>query len=225
MMTLRFGVACAAALMCAQSGLAQTRVMQFDMNNLAFQARNGQGAPAAFGGLSHTGSIVFSEQLPTSELVSVLMRAGAGPFVPQPGTPWALSTSTLTITLNNGVVTGGSMNLEIDGGPSLGGDSYSASINPGGTVNTFVGGGFTIEGLASDGLFSDTSFGPVGVADFVSAQTGAPFLNGSFLAFRIQPNANGAGYADIDAFVSNIPAPGSLALLGVGMIFGARRRR
>lgn len=222
---LRASAAAAAVILCGQAVVAQERTAQFDVNNLTFQARNSLGAPGAFGGLSHTGSLVFTDVLPTTELVAVLMRVDNGPFIAQPGSPWALSDAAMTINLNNGMVTGGSLSIDIGGGPGGGGDRYSATINPGGMVSPFVGGGFVIEGLTSAGAFSDASFGPVGVADFFAAQGTPPFLNGSFLAFRIQPDPNGGGFADLDAFVSNIPAPGSLVLLGIGLVIGARRRR
>jgi MYXO-CTERM domain-containing protein len=225
MTILRSGAATAAVVLFAHAGLAQERTAQFDVNNLSFQSRNGAGAPAAFGGVSHTGSLVFTDVLPTTELVAVLMRTGAGPFLAQPGGPWALSDASLTINLNNGMVTGGNLLIDIGGGPGGGGDRYSATLGAAGVVSPFVGGGFMVEGLSANGQFSDSSFGSVNVADFVASQGTPPFLTGWFLGFRIQPDAQGAGFADLDAFVTNVPAPGSFALLGVGMIFAARRRR
>lgn len=212
------------ALVFSQAGLAQVRTLQFDLNNLAFQAQNSAGAPAPFGGLTHTGSLVFSDALPTSELVGILIRTGAGPFVSQPGSPWNLTDASVTINLSNGSVTGGNFSLDINGGPGSGGDRYTAAIGAAGNVSTFVGGGFQVEGLTSSGAFSDGTFGSINISDFFGAQGGS-FLTGSFLAFRIVPDGNGAGFADVDAFVSNVPAPGSVAVLGATMLFATRRRR
>jgi hypothetical protein len=213
-----------AALLFAQAGVAQTRMIQFDVNNLAFQAQNAAGAPVPFGGVSHTGALVLSETLPTTQLVAISIRDGVGPFVEQGGAPWNLTDVSMTINLVNGMVTGGSFLLDINGGPAAG-DRYSAAIGAGGAVSPFVGGGFKIEGLTQNGLFSDAAFGPINIADFFAAQGTPPFLTGSFLNFKIQPTAGGSGFADVDAFVSNIPTPGSIACMAMGLVIARRRRR
>jgi hypothetical protein len=125
----------------------------------------------------------------------------------------------LNVNLLNGNVTGGNFLVDINGGPSAGGDRYSASVGTGGSVTTFVGGGFKLEGLTLTGSFSDASWGTVPIADFTGSA-----LQGSFLTFRIQPNANGAGFADTDAWVT-APSPGSLACCVAGAFVAARRRR
>jgi uncharacterized protein (TIGR03382 family) len=211
-------LALAGVAMAAAPAAAQVRMLQMDINGLAFQARNSAGAPAPFGGLSHTGSLVLQNQDPTSLLADIAIQTGgSGPFVPQPfsGT---LGTTLVTINLNNGNVTGGSMMVHV------GSDMYSTNINPVGNVATYVGGGFQIEGLTSGGMFSGPSFATVPIADFFANQGGGG-LPGAFLNFRIQPNTSGAGFADLDLFVSNIPAPGAMALLGLGGLAASRRRR
>ena len=220
--SLKGAAALTAVFLCAQAGLAQSRVLQFDLNNLGFQAYNVLGAPAPFGGLTHTGALDLFDSLPTTQLLAVLISTGGGPFQNQPGAPWNLTDCVLNINLSNGNVTGGSFSVDINGGPGGGGDRYSASIGAAGSVSTYVGGGFKIEGLTLAGSFSDASFGPVNVSDFFS---GSPNLQGSFLTFRIQPDANGAGFADTDAFVSNVPAPGSMACLAAAVFVACRRRR
>jgi hypothetical protein len=218
------GVATAALFVSAGQG--QVRTMQFDLNNLAFQAMNQAGAPAPFGGTTHSGSLVLQDQLPTTQLVGVLMSTAGGPFMLQPGNPWNLTDSSLQINLNGGNVTGGSLLVDVNGGPTGGGDRYSATLAAAGHVANYVGGGFMVEGLTVNGAFSDATFGTVNVADFFAAQWTPPLLQGSFLTFRIQPNGSGAGFADTDVFVTNIPTPaGSIACLIAGAIIAVRRRR
>jgi len=220
------GAATASAIaLFAQAGWAQSRILQFDVNNFKYQTLNSAGAPSAFGGTTHTGSLVLTDLLPTTELLAIAIATGGGGFIPQPGSPWNLTDASLTVNLNSGNVTGGSFLIDINGGPAGGGDRYSATVGAVGNVSTYVGGGFKVEGLTLAGSFSDASFGPINVADFFAAQ-GGNLLQGSFLAFKITPDANGAGYADVDAFVSNVPAPGSLACLaGAGLLAARRRRR
>jgi hypothetical protein len=214
-------ISVAVVSICAQAGLAQ-RTLQFDVNNLAFQAENSGGVAVPFGGVTHTGSLNLSDSLPTSQLLGIGISTAGGPFVDQPGAPWNLTDFVLNITLNNGNVTGGQFSIDVNGGPSAGGDRYSATVGSGGAVTPFVGGGFKVEGLTMAGHFSDSSFGPVDVSDFFAA----PSLGGSFLTFRIQPNSTGGGYADTDAFVTPVPQPaGSLALVAAGMMVARRRRR
>jgi MYXO-CTERM domain-containing protein len=198
------------------------RTMQFDVNGLDFQARNSAGAPAPFGGVTHTGSFVLNDVIPPSLLVDLAIRAAPGaPFLAQPSQN--MTDFTMVINLSSGNVTGGTLSIDINGGPSGGGDRYSASLSAAGGVEPFVGGGFMIEGLSTTGMFSDALFGPIDIADFVEAEGGAG-LNGSFLAFRINPDATGAGNADIDAFVT-APTPGAAVCLGLGGLVALRRRR
>jgi hypothetical protein len=210
----------------AQTGLAQ-RTLQWDINNLSFQARDANGLPIPFGGLTHTGQVTLVDTLPMTELVEIGIRSAPGqPFAPQGGAPWNLTDVSMTVNLNAGMVTGGTFSIDINGGPVGGGDRYTATIGSAGTITPFVGGGFKIEGLTSNGNFSDAAFGTVNVADFFAAQTSPPGLMGSFLGFRINPNSSGAGTADVDAFVSPVPSPGTMACLGAaGLLFAPRRRK
>lgn len=203
----------------ATSAVAQQRMLQMDINSLGFQARDGAGAASAFGGLTHTGSLVLQDDLPTSILNDIAIQTG-GPgnaFLPQTMTS-TLGDVMVIINLSNGNVTGGSMMIH------AGSDMYSTTISAAGSVSTFVGGGFKIDALTSGGMFSGPTFAGVGIADFFAAQGGGG-LPGSFLNFRIIPDPAGAGHSDIDLFVSNIPSPGSVALLGMGAVVAVRRRR
>jgi hypothetical protein len=214
--------AAAVAGLAASTVSAQVRDMQFDVNSVVFQAyagSNGTGGAVPFGGLTHTGSLVLSDQAGLSVLNDIAIRTGgpSNPFLPQ-SFSGSLTDASVVINLTNGNVTGGTLMLQVGG---AGGDTYSTLIGAAGNVSTYVGGGFKIEGLTHNGTVTDANFAGVAIADFF-AQSGN--LNGSFLNFRIQPDAQGAGNADIDVFVT-VPAPGSLALLGLGSAAALRRRR
>jgi hypothetical protein len=218
MKSLYAAAAMAGLAVAASSASAQERMLQMDINVLNFQARDAGGQPAPFGGLTHTGSLVLSEAA-GSVLNDIAIQTGGpgNPFMPQ-SFSGSLGDTAITINLSNGMVTGGSMMVHV------GTDMYSATIAPGGSVTTFVGGGFKIDSLTSAGMFSGGTFAGVNIADFFTAQNPGG-LPGSFLNFRIIPDPQGAGNSDIDIFVSNIPSPGSLALLGLGGLVAARRQR
>lgn len=207
-----------------QAGLAQ-RVMQLDLNNLGYMSLNAAGGQAPFGGVTHTGSFWMMDTLPITQLVGVgLANSPGGPFTNQAG-PWNLTDAEIRVDLVNGQVTGGNISVDINGGPGGGGDRYTATIAATGHVSTFVGGGFLLEALSVDGAFSDAAWGPVAIADFFASQGTSPFLQGSFLTFRIQPDANGAGFADTDIWVSAVPTPGTLACGFLAAAVMCRRRR
>ncbi|MFN0131968.1 MAG: hypothetical protein ACKVW3_05490 [Phycisphaerales bacterium] len=221
-----FNLAVAAAVGgLALPALAQPRVAQLDVNNLKFQARDGTGAPVPFGGVSHTGSLTMTDDVGITEMLSVSMQTGGGPFIPDPLFVGILTLASVRIDLLAGAVVGGQMSFDVNGGPAGGGDRYSANIGPGGSVNTYIGGGFTVEALSTVGMFSDANFAGVLVPDFVAGQGNPPFLQGSFLGFRVIPDGSGGGYSEMDIFVSSVPTPGSLALLGMSGLLAARRRR
>ena len=215
-----FGLTGTLTLALASQAYAQ-RSFQFDLNNFAYLSLNAAGGQVPFGGTTHTGSLALSDALPITQLVSVGVSGGPGqPYTTQPGAPWVLTDAALNINLVNGNVTGGNFLVDINGGPGAGGDRYTANIGVGGAVTTFVGGGFKVEGLTVSGHFSDATWGTVAIPDF----SGSALL-GSFLGFRIVPNANGAGFCDVDAFVNAVPTPGSIACMLAGGLFIARRRR
>jgi hypothetical protein len=214
------GMAGTLALVMASQANAQ-RGFQFDLNNFGFLSLNQAGGQIPFGGTTHTGSLAMSDALPITQLVAVGISGGPGQaYAVQPGAPWVLTDAALNINLVNGNVTGGNFQVDINGGPGAGGDRYSATIGAGGSVTTFIGGGFKVEGLTTTGQFSDAAWGGVAIADFSGNA-----LTGSFLSFRIQPNAQGAGFCDADAWVTAIPSPGSLACVLAGGLIVARRRR
>ncbi|MBX3377721.1 MAG: hypothetical protein KF678_12045 [Phycisphaeraceae bacterium] len=217
-------IAATALTVFVSAGHAQQRTLQFDVNNLAFQAFNAGGQASAFGGLTHTGRLDFFEDSILSELLSVSIRVGANPFQVQPSYSGTLTDFAMTINLVNGAVTGGNLSFDVNGGPGIGGDRYSASFSAAGVVSNYIGGGFKVEGLSFAGTFSDGDFAGVPIADFFAAQGGA-FLPGDFIAFKIQPNASGAGFADTDIFVTNVPTPGAVLCAGLGGLLCLSRRR
>jgi hypothetical protein len=207
--------------LCAQT-LAEP-VLQFDVNSIGVQITNSGGANSAFGGLSHNGAVNFSIR-PSTILLEVAVRSSPnGPFVNQ-AFSGTISNFTGSVNLSNGIVTGGSIALAVNGNT----DSYTAQIVPNvGRVKTYVGGGFIVQGLTFQGAFTDASFGNVNVAPWFAANGG---LLGSFLQFNFNPDATGAGFSDMDIFVDAVPLPaaawaGLCTLAGLATVQWARRRR
>lgn len=217
-MIVRYVTAAAAlAAVCGMAPAQQT--LQFDVNNAYFQARDAAGADAAFGGTSHTGSLVFDFSAPFTKLKSVAIRSAPdSAFENQLSYFGTLTDFDMVIELVAGAVTGGSIRLAVDTG-----DVYEAEIVHGiGSVKGTAIGGFTVDPLTQDGAFSDADFAGVDVGAWF-AQNGS--LLGYELAFKIQPTGAGNGYADADIFVV-VPSPGSLACLGLaGLVVASRRRR
>jgi hypothetical protein len=213
------------AAITAVLGLAATVVadptLQIDVNAIKIQIRDGQGQNSAFGGLSHTGSINFSLD-PATVLAGIGIRTTPnGPFS-NANFSGTISNFTGVINLNNGQVTGGNLGVFVNAGT----DSYTCSIVPGiGAVSTYVGGGFKVEGLTFQGLFSDNTFGNVDVTPWAGGN-----LPGSFLEFNFDPNASGGGFSDMDIFVDVVPLPpaawaGLGTLAGVMAVGYVRRRK
>ncbi len=214
------GIAGAAVLAAATAASADV-TLQMDINGFEVQCKDALGNDSAFGGLGHTGSIDFSTGL-FAQLKSVAIKTGAGPFVDQ-GFSGTLINFDGEITMVGGQVTGGNLVVAVDSG-----DTYTCDIVANvGSVSTYVGGGFKVEGLTFDGLFSDGLFGNVNVADFFAAQGFG--LDGSLLQFNFNPDANGGAFADMDLFVV-VPLPpagwaGLATLAGVMGLGYVRRRR
>ncbi len=207
----------------ASSSLALT-TLQFDINSLAAQSKDSGGANAAFGGVTHTGSIDLSLG-GTSALNSVSI-VGGGSYA-SAANGWVLSAFSGSILLSGGAVTGGSISFTAtNGGES---DTYSATIVSGsGSVVTQAGQGFSIDGLTFAGTFVDGLangfFAGFDITQFLPFSGG---LTGSFINFAFNPDAGGADSdADLDVFVV-IPLPTSAGLATVGLagLAGIRRRR
>jgi hypothetical protein len=193
--------------------------LQFDINAIQVQAMDKGGLPSAFGGLTHNGSLSFS--LGQGYMAGVFIGDMASSMVNQnfAGTLTGVSGQ---IDLSAGQITGGSILITINGGA----DSYSAQILAAGQVSTFIGGGYTIDGLTASGVFSDALFGNVDVAAFF----GQPLI-GSFLQFNFNPGKTGNAAADLDMFVQIVPLPPAagaglvMLLVLVGVRSASRRVR
>lgn len=204
-------IAAFAGLAVAAGHASAASLLQLDVNTLTAQAQDAAGGNSAFGGTNHTGSVAFSANA-NSTLVDLFIDGQA-----QNIAAGQLSTFTGVINLVNGAVTGGSLNVTLANA-----DTFNADIVPGiGQVNQAVGfGGFFIDGLLANATFSGASYAGADVSDFFNAQP----LTGSFVSFQFNPNANGrSNMTDIDIWV--VPAPASMALLGLGGLVAARRRR
>jgi hypothetical protein len=202
-----------AAALAGASVASAAQQLQIDLNALGFQAQNSAGAASSFGGLAHTGSV----QLTAVPLISVL--AGVSIDGVNQNFVGTLTNMSASILLTNGNVTGGTLFVEVNGT-----DTYTAQIATAGYVETYIGGGYTIQGLTFNGAFNSNVFGNVNVTPW---NTGGLF--GSFLQFNFNPNAAGAGFADMDVFVNVIPLPpaayAGLTGLGVVLMVGLVRRR
>lgn len=221
------GMAVALSAAVCTAGVAQAELtLQLDINAIGIQVKDGSGNPTAFGGLTHTGSIELSYDPSFTILNEVAIQAGSGPFVDQ-NFSGTLSDISGSIELNNGVVVGGSLTVEVNAG----GDWYMAEVRPNsGMVQTATTpGGFKIDALTFKGEFSDDMFGNVDVEPWFLAQGQGLALEGSLLKFNFQPDQNGVGFGDLDAFVVVPLPPAGLAglsvLAAVGGVSVVRRRR
>lgn len=200
----------------ASTALAE-KILQIDTNDMAFQSLNDAGDAAPFDGESHTGAVSITK-IDASEANAVLIKDSPfGPFVPQGDFVGILGDITFDITLDSGLVTGGSFSIELTSG-----DTYAGTIGASGHVDATQT-GFTIDGLTLAGAFSGDDFGGVDVTEWFDAQGIGTNLEGSFLAFKINPDDTGAAIADIDSFVI-VPAPAAGVVLLAGLV-GMRRRR
>lgn len=216
--------AAVATVLAAGTVASAEMVLHLDINNIRTQATGPGGVNGAFGGLSHTGAVNFSFEAGITQLAGMDIQTDNGAPVNQNVTG-TLANFTGTINLNNGMVTGGSLTA------TAGSDAYTAQITPNvGAVSTFVGGGYKIEGLTFNGMFSGGTFAGVDVSPWFNSQTLGGLL-GSFLQFNFSPNNDGFAYSDLDLFVNTqvVPLPpagwAGLATLGCVMVGGYIRRR
>jgi hypothetical protein len=216
--------AAVATVLAASAAANAAMTLQFDVNGIQVQAQNAGGQNSAFGGLTHTGSVNFSFAPNITRLVDIAISNNNSAFQSQ-GFSGSLVNFTGQITMTNGQVTGGNLTIQINGN-----DAYSAQVVSNvGAVSTYVGGGYKIEGLTFNGLFTDPLFGNVDVSPWFNQQLAG--LMGSFLQFNFSPNAAGFSYADMDIFVNAevVPLPPAawtgLATISGLMTLGYVRRR
>ena len=194
----------------ATAGLSHAGLLQFDLNSLSSQAQGPGGGNAPFNGVNHTGAVILASTA-NSTLADILID-GAGQNI----APGQLQSFSGVINLANGMVMGGGMSFTLTGG-----ETFSAQIQSGvGQVNTQAGQGFRIDGLLSNVTLSADPFAGVSITPFFNGQP----LEGAFLNFSFNPGANGFdAVTSLDIFVVPAPLPG--ALLAMGGVFAARRRR
>lgn len=188
-------------------------VLQFDVNALTATAVPDGGGSLPFD-TSFTGTITLADDA-NSTLNDLFINGSAQ------GYTGSMSDFTGSITLVNGVVTGGSFTIT-----DIGGDTYTASIESGsGSVGTAAGnsGPFTIDGLTFLGTLSDSMFANVDVSPWFDVQP----LSGSFLQFTFGPDAQGVDTdTDVDIFaVVPLPGPAAMGFVGLAGLVGLRRRR
>jgi hypothetical protein len=185
-------------------------MLQMDVNSATVSA------DGAFAGVNHTGALTFGWTSEVTTLFDILIddaTTGASPVT--------ASVSGM-IQLVDGQVDGGFITVEaFDAGMmSLG--VFTTEILPGAgqvTEQAFVG--YKIDGLLAGGSFDSDSFNGVDVTEWRANEP----LDGSFLTFAYNPDAMGVDSAvDLDLWV-NVPAPGAVALFGLGGIVALKRRR
>ncbi|MGP1309401.1 MAG: hypothetical protein ACTS27_04310 [Phycisphaerales bacterium] len=201
----------AAGALAIVAGSASAAYMQLDINGIQVDAGG------AFGGTSHTGTLVFTKAT-SGTFIDILVDG-------QSTGGATLTQVTGTIELVNGAVVGGSMTI-LDGD----GDGYFAQIGQGGQVNVQAGRGFRIDGLTFSGVFdpgfvqSGLQYGNVDVGDVFGPAAFDETLEGSFLVTSFSPDENGFdGRSDLDVFI--VPTPGTAALAGLAGIAVLRRKR
>lgn len=213
------------ASLAAAATASASPVLQFDVNQFHIQAFNASNVASPFGGLTHTGSIQFSNGQGVLNGIFIQTTPN-GNFANAGFSGFSLTTFDGQINLVNGHVTGGNIVIGLNNG-----DSYICNIAANsGAVSTFIGGGFKVEGLTRAGFFNDAQFGNVSVAPWFNAQ-GLNGLLGSFLQFNFSPNAQGSSNADMDYFVDAVTVPlpaaawtGLATLAGVMVVRRIRRR-
>ena len=216
--------AAAGAVLAAGSASLAAPIFHFDINGITVQAQ-ANGSNSSFGGLSHTGSLVFGFTSGTSHIEGIDIQDTIGGAPQHQNFTGSLTNFTGTVNLVNGHVTGGNFTV------AAGSDTYSADVAPDvGAVSNYVGGGFKLEGLTFNGHFSDSMFGNIDVSRWTNFQNQLNGLIGSFLQFNWQPNASGFSFADMDIFVDVVPLPpaawtGLATMVGIGLTGYIRRRR
>jgi hypothetical protein len=219
------GAAVATVLAAGTAASAEmTMTLQLDINGIAVQAQSAAGQNSAFGGLSHTGSLNFDFAQGVTHLLGMFSQTNFNAPV-NLGFNGQLTGFSGIINLSNGQVAGDNLSVTVNGT-----DTYTAQITPGvGAVSHFVGGGYKVQGLTFDGMFSSSMFGNVDISPWFNMQTVQGGLPGSFLSFNFNPNASGAAFADMDVFVEVIPLPPAawtgLATLAGVMFAGYMKRR
>lgn len=199
----------AAAAVLGASGAASAVPLELfiDINTLT---ATWAGAGGQAFSLNATGTLTLADNATPSTLAGVRIDGVAQTVTS------TLSSFSGTITLLNGVVTGGSFSTT-----NADATSYGASVRANsGSVSTQAGQGFSIDGLTFNGLFGSASYAGVNVSPWFNTQPD----NGSFLNFAFNGN-NTDNNVDVDLYVLvPMPAAAGLGLAGLAGL-GIRRRR
>jgi len=202
------GAAALAAIAGAATAEA-TQVLQIDVNSLTATAGAGFGT-------GYTGTVDLTTNA-NSELAGILISGAGQAFSGE------LDSFAGSISLNNGMVDGGSFTVSVLEADMVTINTYTASIVSGeGQVNTQAGQGFSIDGLTFQGAFTSATFAGVDVSDWFNTQP----LSGSFIQFAFNPDAQGVDSdSDVDIFVAvPLPAGGAMAFAGLAGLASVRRR-
>lgn len=223
MIRYSYGVLAAAGLAAASSPAAAQLTLGIDVNDFAYEFRDAAGE-RAFGGADHTGEMrwMMTVAAADEEPRIVNVRVGEeGPFglLESVSLGTGLADIEARIELDSGRIRGGDITITLGTG-----DTYTADFSGGG-LRALATGGFTIDGLTTNGDFSDDLFGTLDVSELNRIEN----LPGWALAFRFNPGAEATGTADGEVFVM-VPLPPA-ALAGLGTLAGVmgigavRRRR
>jgi len=206
-------MACAAAggaLGLCGPALAAMTTLHLDLNSITVTAGGG------FDGETHTGQL------------SIGMDGDSDVFrIEIDGVDQAMSAALSgldgSIWLENGQVVGGSFLVTMSDGAS-----YETVVGSGaGDVGSQHGQGFMVDGLTGFGGFEELvagkDFAGVDVSPWLEPRGG---LDGSFLLFGFGPDAQGFDDdANLELYLTAVPAPGSVALGSMGIAFANRRKR
>lgn len=217
--------AIAAGLLAAAPASAQL-TLAFDINGFEYQFRDSSGA-AGFGGTDHSGTVEWSYRADPATVLADARMGDEGRFgrLDPVEIGAALADVSGSLEFSGGDVMSGSLTVTLDNG-----DTYTTQIDGGsGSIRELTVGGWTLDGLTFDGRFNDEQFGDIDVSEFFAIQGQPGMLPGSIFQFRFEPDAGGAGTADMEVFVL-VPLPpaayaGMVTLAGVMGISYLRRRR
>jgi hypothetical protein len=185
------------AALCLAGGVVRADTvteLDFDVNTIAIQAKNGQGQNI-FTGVHHTGELILSS--------GVLSTMGVGiDGVYEPSLTASQMSLFGDVFLVNGVLDHGTVTL----GASNSSDTYAFDVQAGsgslhkiGTKNSYL-----LSGMTINGLLNHDTFGGVDVQLWHDQQP----LMGSFVQFFFRPNSSGydgATSLDVAAYATIAP--------------------
>ncbi|HZZ42268.1 MAG TPA: hypothetical protein VFE58_04980 [Tepidisphaeraceae bacterium] len=196
----------AAALAFAPTTLLADSQLVMDANSLTIQATNSLGQNSAFGGLTHTGGLIFSMDSDSTIGLSI------------DGTNQVSFTASFysfsgQISFLNGQSQGGTMTVQVKNTDnSL--DTYHFNIAAGNFLSRPIGSssfrsfGFQLSEDTSAGFFNDANYGGTNITPFFNGQDPLG-LNGAFFQLICSPDATGfSNDADVD-IVANLAETGN----------------